>query len=148
MQVRSSRWHENSVALELGPLLLALPRTEEWSQVGGSETFGSWEIRTSEPWNYGIREEDLETPEASFEVIRGEVPEQPWASATAPGSLVAGPPVRVRCVGRKVDAWEPYGVDTGPLPWSPIRSGYADEPLDLVPYGSAKMRISSFPVVI
>jgi len=147
MSVRSSRWHENSVALELGPLLLALPGQEEWSQVGGGEPFGSWEIRTADPWNYGIRADDIEAPEEGFRVVRGGVPEQPWASNSAPGKLPAGPPVRVECVGRRVDEWQPYGVDTGPMPWSPIRSGHADEPLVLVPYGSAKMRISSFPVV-
>jgi hypothetical protein len=147
MTVRPSRWHENSVALDLGPLLLSLPRTERWTQIGGGGPFGDWEIRTTEPWNYGIRQEDVEAPAASFEVYRGEVPDQPWASATAPGSLPAGPPVRVRCLGRTVDSWQPYGVDTGPLPWSPIRSGHPDEPLDLVPYGSTKIRISSFPVV-
>jgi len=147
MKVRSSRWHENSVALELGPLVLALPREEQWKRVGGGEPFGDWEIRTAEPWNYGIRQSDLEEPEGAFEVTRGEVPEQPWASGTAPGKLSAGPPVQVVCVGRRVPEWEPYGVDTGPIPWSPIRSGQVDEALVLVPYGSTKIRITEFPVV-
>ena len=148
MKVRSSRWHENSVALELGPLVMALPREEQWKRVGGGEPFGDWEIRTAEPWNYGIRQADLEEPEGAFEVMRGEVPEQPWASGTAPGKLSAGPPVQVACVGRRVPEWEPYGVDAGPIPWSPIRSGQVDEPLVLVPYGSTKIRITEFPVVI
>jgi len=43
---------------------------------------------------------------------------------------------------------KPYGVDTGPLPWSPIRSGHPDESIILVPYGSTKIRISEFPIVI
>ncbi len=147
-RVRSSRWHENSVSLSLGPLLLALPQQEEWKRVGGGEPFGDWEIRTSSPWNYGLRRDDIEEPAGAFDVVRGEVPEQPWASGTAPGTLSAGPPIQVGCVGRKVDEWQPYGVDTGPMPWSPIRSGHPDEPLVLVPYGSTKIRVSEFPVVI
>jgi DUF1680 family protein len=148
MRVRSSRWHEHSASLELGPLVLALGRTEEWKRVGGGEPFGDWEIRTGAPWNYGVRGEDLEAPDTAFEVIRQDVPEQPWASGTAPGRLSAGAPVRVACTLRRVPEWEPYGVDTGPLPWSPIRSGQADESHELVPYGSTKIRISEFPVVI
>jgi hypothetical protein len=147
MAVRASRGHENSVSLELGPLVLALSREEDWKRVGGGEPFGDWEIITSDPWNYGIREADVEEPAAGFEVRRGDVPEQPWASGTAPGTLSAGSPIRVECVGRLVDEWRPYGVDTGPLPWSPIRSGHPDERLVLVPYGSTKIRIASFPVV-
>jgi hypothetical protein len=148
MTVRASRGHENSVSLELGPLVLALSREEEWKRVGGGEPFGDWEIRTPEPWNYGIRRDDIEAPDGAFEVERGDVPEQPWASGTAPGTLSAGASVRVRCVGRRVKEWQLYGVDSGPLPWSPIRSGQPDEPLVLVPYGSTKIRIASFPVVI
>ena len=148
MSVRAERGHENSVSLQLGPLVLALPRREEWNQVGGGEPFGDWEIRTAEPWNYGLRQADIEAPEGAFDVRRGDVPQQPWASGTAPGTLSAGPPIRVECVGRKVEEWQPYGVDTGPIPWSPIRSGQPDEPLVLVPYGSTKIRIASFPVVI
>ncbi|MEK6255668.1 MAG: glycoside hydrolase family 127 protein, partial [Gemmatimonadales bacterium] len=148
MTVRASRGHENSVSLELGPLLLALPRQEVWKRVGGGEPFGDWEIRTTEPWNYGIRQDDVAAPQGAFDVRRGDVPEQPWASGTAPGTLSAGPPIQVGCVARRVDEWQPYGVDTGPMPWSPIRSGHPDEPIILVPYGSTKIRISEFPVVI
>jgi hypothetical protein len=148
MTVRASRGHENSVSLELGPLLLALPRQEEWKQVGGGDPFGDWEIRTSEPWNYGLRQDDIAAPEGAFDIRRGDVPQQPWASGTAPGIQSAGPPLQVGCVARRVDEWQPYGVDTGPLPWSPIRSGHPDESIILVPYGSTKIRISEFPVVI
>lgn len=147
MTVRTSRGHENSASLHLGPLVLALSREETWRRVGGGEPFGDWEIVTSDPWNYGIREADLENPAGAFEVRRGDVPEQPWASGTAPGTLSAGSPIRVECAGRRVDAWRPYGVDTGPLPWSPVRSGHPDERLTLVPYGSTKIRIAAFPVV-
>ncbi|MGW8282522.1 MAG: beta-L-arabinofuranosidase domain-containing protein [Gemmatimonadota bacterium] len=150
MKVRSSRWHENSVALSLGPMLLALERAEQWSTVADRTVgpFEAYEIRTGEPWNFGIRQADLEDPDATFEIVRRPLPDQPWAVAGAPGGSAAGPPVEVRCTGRRVPEWMPYGPDAGPVPWSPIRNEERDEQIVLVPFGSTKIRISEFPVTI
>ncbi len=150
MTVRASRWHENSAALSLGPMLLALGRTEKWSTVSDRQVgpFEAYEVRTDEPWNYGIRQADLEDPAGAFEIVRRPVPEQPWAMPGAPGASSGGPPVEVRCVGRRVPEWMPYGQDSGPVPWSPIRNEGSDEKIVLVPYGSTKIRIAELPVTI
>jgi hypothetical protein len=150
MAVRSSRWHENSAALSLGPMLLALGRSERWTTVADRKVgpFEAYEIRTGDPWNFGLRQADLEAPADAFEVVRRPVPEQPWAVAGAPGATGTAPPVEVRGVGRRVPEWMAYGVDAGPLPWSPIRSESADEEVTLVPFGATKIRISEFPVTI
>jgi hypothetical protein len=42
----------------------------------------------------------------------------------------------------------PYGQDSGPVPWSPIRNEGSDEKIVLVPYGSTKIRIAELPVTI
>ena len=66
----------------------------------------------------------------------------------APGGPSSGPPVEVRCVARRVPEWMPYGQDSGPVPWSPIRNEGKDEKIVLVPYGSTKIRIAELPVTI
>jgi hypothetical protein len=149
MTVRASRWHENSAALSMGPMLLALGRTERWTTVPDRKAgpFEAFEIRTGDAWNYGVRQSDLETAGDAFEVVRRPVLAQPWAVAGAPGPA-GGPPVEVRGVGRRVPEWSLYGVDAGPLPWSPIRNEGPDEEITLVPYGSTKIRLSELPVTI
>jgi DUF1680 family protein len=140
MRVRVSRWHEQSAAAERGPLVFALRRREAWSKVRGEEPYADYEIRTEDPWNYGLVDADVREPEGAFEVRVGEVPAQPWSAAVAPLEIVAR--------GRRVPEWQAYGAAAGPLPWSPIRSQQRDEQVTLVPYGCTKIRISEFPVVV
>src|SRR5690606_19902232 len=59
MTLRQSRWHENSLAIERGPLVFALRIEEEWSQQPGF-----WEVRPASPWNYALLESALADPEA------------------------------------------------------------------------------------
>jgi hypothetical protein len=138
--LRVSRWHENSAALERGPLVFALKRSERWTRVKGNEPFADYEIHTEDPWNYGLLDEDLRDATSAYSIVHREVLAQPWSVAGAPLELTA----RVR----RVPEWQRYGGITGPLPWSPIRSEEPDERLVLIPYGSSKIRISEFPVVV
>jgi len=139
MKIRVSRWHERSAAIERGPLVFALRRREHWTKVRGVEPYADYEVRTDEPWNYGLLGEDLEAPDESLELQRGPLSEQPWSAQAAPLQLVAR--------ARRIPEWQRYGGITGPLPWSPIPSTQADEEVTLVPYGCTKIRISEFPVV-
>jgi hypothetical protein len=134
-----SRWHENSAAVERGPLVFALKRSEGWMRIKGTEPFADYEIRTDQPWNFGLLDDDLEDPEGAFAIVQKEVPEQPWS--------IDGAPLELSARARRVAVWRRYGGITGPLPWSPIRSREPDGRITLIPYGSSKIRISEFPVV-
>jgi hypothetical protein len=138
--LRISRWHENSAALERGPLVFALKRGEQWVRIKGSEPFADYEIRTGDPWNYGLLDDDLEDPNGAFSIVHKAVPDQPWS--------IAGAPLELSARARRVLVWRRYGGITGPLPWSPIRSREPDGRVTLIPYGSTKIRISAFPVVV
>lgn len=135
-----SRWHERSAALERGPLVYALRRREQWTPVKGEEPFADYEIRTDEPWNYGLLNEDLERADQAYQVTAKEVREQPWMAEAAP--------LEIGARARRIPGWQQYGGMAGPIPWSPIRSTEPDEQVVLVPYGCTEIRISEFPVVV
>jgi hypothetical protein len=137
--IRASRWHEQSAALECGPLVYALRRAEDWTPVGGTAPYLDYEIRTPDAWNYGLLADDIDNPADAYEVRTAEVPTQPWAPDGAPHEIVAR--------ARRIPHWQPYLGNTGPIPWSPTRSNEPDDEVTLVPYGCTTIRISEFPVV-
>lgn len=72
MEVTTSRWYENSVAVERGPLVYALAMRETWEKkpFGDGETaqFGDeyYEVTSADKWNYGILARAAEQPEKYF----------------------------------------------------------------------------------
>ncbi|MGI6302271.1 MAG: beta-L-arabinofuranosidase domain-containing protein [Verrucomicrobiota bacterium] len=137
MTLRQSRWHENSLAIERGPLLFALRIEEEWSPQPGF-----WEVRPASPWNYALLESALADPEAGFEIVdRKPVGATPWNLQDTPITL------QTRAV--RLPHWQAYNDEAGPLPWSPQNrpGGTTEEPVHLVPYGCTTLRISAFPTL-
>jgi hypothetical protein len=55
------------------------------------------------------------------------------------------PPVRLRLKGRKLPEWRAIDGVADPLPESPVSSDQPEEPVTLVPYAAAKLRITAFP---
>ena len=51
----------------------------------------------------------------------------------------------MRVTGRRVPEWQLEDGSAGTLPQSPVLSDRAREPLTLVPYGSARLRVTVFP---
>lgn len=143
-RVRISRWAENSVAVERGPLVYALRIEEDWKHVAGSDAYGDYfEVHPVGPWNFGILESAVANPGASFEFVRTDRrPDYPWTLKHASLAL--------KVSGKRIPEWQLYSNMPGPLPHSrPWTTLENQEPqkLTLIPYGCTRLRITEFPVV-
>ena len=143
-EVRTSRWVENSVAIQRGPLVYALRIEEEWRNVKNSDQWGGYlEVHPGTPWNYGLLDSAVKDPNKAFEFHRKEEwPEYPWTLASAP--------VELRAPAKRIPEWQLYNHKAGPLPHSRPQTHLQDQPAEtvtLVPYGCTRLRITEFPVI-
>ena len=142
MHVRVSRWYHDSVALERGPLVFSLKIGERWEKItsGMSKPARSpaadWAVIPTTPWNYGLVL-DSAHPEQSVKVVEKAIGDFPFS--------LEGSPVEILAKGRRIPGWELQDGSAGPLPESPVTSAAGIESLTLIPYGSAKLRITAFP---
>jgi len=138
--VRISRWHNNSVAVERGPLVYSSKIGEDWRKAQGKmknpaiPPAADWEVHPTTAWNYALAI-NLQKPRA--EVSEKAVGKMPFS--------VEGAPIEIRVKGRRVPQWTLVNGSAGPLPISPVTSSDPEETLTLIPYGSAKLRVTAFP---
>ena len=138
MRVRTSQWYANSVAIERGPLVFSLRIQEDWRKIKQHGPAADWEVYPKSAWNYGLVVNQND-PASSFEVKEKTCVRAPVQSRRG-----------TRCdpaKGRKIPDWQLVNGSAEPLPQSPASSSEPEETLTLVPYGSAKLRITAFPLL-
>jgi len=138
MKARAERRFNDSVTILRGPLVYSLKIGEYWKKIAGEEPHADYEVYPTTAWNYGLIL-DLSNPDASVrfeEVPVGACPFSP-----------EGAPVRAIVKGRMVPEWIIEHSAAGPVPKSPVLSNQPVVDLTLIPYGSAKLRVSEFPLL-
>ena len=138
------RGFNQSVSIEHGPLLFSLPIGEKWQKLADYGLTANWEVLPTSAWNYAIEENSaLQRSEAP-------VSEVPFSSKTPAVTVMVGarPVPEWATHARSVPEWVTDKNYAPPPPQSPValRNG-ATQILTLIPYGAAKLRITSFPTV-
>lgn len=136
MQPRVSRWFQDSVAIERGPLVFSYGIGESWVKLRDRGLTADWQVFPTTQWNYALNL-DPAAPEKSITVTESAVAEAPFARRNTP--------VKMQVKGRMVDDWRAIDGAANPLPQSPVASTEPEQSITLIPYAAAKLRITAFP---
>lgn len=145
LEIRTSNWFNNSIAVERGPLIFSLKIGEN---VGVTKAkmnnpappeAKDYEIKPTTAWNYGLSFSNGGI-EKTTEIINKPIGDYPFTAI--------GAPVELRVKARRVPQWKEVLNSADAPPQSPVQSNEKLETVTLIPYGAAKLRITAFPFVI
>ena len=122
MQPRVSRWFNDSVAIERGPLVFSYGIGESWVKLRERGMTADWQVYPSTPWNYAVQLDHGGTA-SSIAVSESEVGAVPFSRKTAP--------VQLRVKARKIPAWRAEDGVANSLPQSPVASNEVEEEITL-----------------
>lgn len=125
--------YKGSVSVAHGPLLYALPVGERWTKLKQRGLSADWRTEPTSPWNYGL------VAATAFRRVERPVSPVPFSRAA--------PPVAITASAVRVPEWRAEGAYAAPPPQSPLARSAEPEVVTLIPYGAAKLRIASFPIV-
>jgi hypothetical protein len=138
MALRISRWFNDSVAVERGPLVYSLLIGEDWKKVTDHPRAPDWGISPATPWNYGLVV-DQNNPGRSIKVEEHLIGQYPFSPE--------GAPIRLKARARKIPSWTLVNDSAASPPKSPVVTTEPDETVTLIPYGAARLRVTAFPQV-
>lgn len=141
MKIRVEERYKGAVSILRGPLYYSLKIGEKRTKLKVHHKtlpIVDWQIEPTTPWNYGLLI-DRENPEPSFEVIQREVADTPFATEDAP--------VVLRVKARELPQWTMEQHSAADPPKSPTWSKQPLVDVELIPYGSTRLRITEFPTI-
>jgi len=161
MELRTEKRYNNSTSVIRGPLWFALRIEKEYRSVKiNYDNFGykgsvDWEIYPLNNWNYGLLIDPVNS-QRGIEVAENPVTEYPFADR---GDMIwsadsakyirwtKDAPVVITARGMRIPGWGIKDNSADIPPMSPVTPEGVTEVIQLVPYGSAKLRITEFPVI-
>ena len=160
MKIRTEERYNNSLAVLRGPLYYSLRIDKEFRAVKiNYDNFGykgsvDWEIYPRSDWNYGLLlGKDLmrglkvkENPIGKYPFA--DIGDMVWSSDS--GKYVTNtqdPPVVITARGIKIPGWTMKNNSADVPPVSPVNPEGEPQRITLVPYGSARLRITEFPLM-
>lgn len=161
MDIKAEKRYNNSLSLLRGPLYFSLRIGKEYKSVKiNYYNFGymgsvDWEINPLTPWNYGLMV-DRNNLKRGITVVTGEPGPYPFAdrgdmiwSADSARYLPweQDAPLILKTRGMLIPGWTLKDNSADIPPLSPVRPEGTNEVIELVPYGSARLRITEFPVI-
>lgn len=138
MQPRVSRWYQDSVSVERGPLVFSHGVGEDWLKLRDRGLTADWQIYPSSPWNYALSLDPSE-PAKDIDVSESEVSAVPFGKK--------GNPVTLRMKAKQLPGWTAEDGSAAPPPQSPVESAEVSQTIELIPYAAAKLRITAFPLL-
>ena len=155
LSLRQWQVNKNSVSVDYGPLTLSLNIKEryvkrdsketaigdsKWQKNADASQWPTTEIYADSPWNYSLYV-DSRNPLSDIEITK-----RPWPADNFPWTQNSVPFV-FKAKGRLVPSWTIDKTDLcGVLPDEDAPKGETLDDITLVPMGSARLRISAFPV--
>jgi uncharacterized protein len=136
MRPRISRWFQDSVAVERGPLVFSYGIGESWVKLRDRGMTADWQVFPATGWNYVLSAEGS-NPEKGIETVESPVGDVPFGRRSTP--------VKLKVKARKLDSWRAIDGVADPVPQSPVESANDEQTIEFIPYAAAKLRITAFP---
>jgi hypothetical protein len=164
MPLKTEKRYNDAIAITRGPLYFSLRIDKEFKEIKFKEkSFESisykgsrdWEIRPTSDWNYGLAI-DPENPESNITIDNFLIHDYPfgdrgdmvyWDTWDTHVSWQHEAPIVLRVPAKQIPSWGLKNNSADDPPLSPVTVETKLDTVDLVPYGSARLRISEFPVV-
>jgi uncharacterized protein len=141
MDVRIEQRFNKAVSVLRGPIYFSLKIGEQYTAIKRHHQdlpAVDWQIDPTTPWNYALQIAKGD-PGRSFEIRSRPVGQVPFEQSAAPVVLGAK--------ARQVPGWQMKNNSADDPPVSPVESGEPLTDVELIPYGSARLRITEFPVL-
>jgi hypothetical protein len=147
MKITHSRWYDNSIAIERGPLVYALRMEEKWErkemEPEKQVQYGPYYYEVTSPtkWNWCITRESLMNFDEAFQLERKDVDRNlyPWNLENAPLSI--------HVKAKELLDWDESRGSASQICFSTHWSNDTGEEamIELIPYGCTTLRIALFP---